>query len=253
MHLISPVSPLSRLQPPPSHGIFSPLTLVAAERGPTSLPVGAREPATFSPVQSSSGPSSGRRAWPVRTHLTPRGKDPSRRPVRPREQRRPTARPHGVARARDPVAVASSVEDAAGSSDLGQLCRGGHGFRSTRRTCPWGASTSATARRMWIWTCQATRSRIRRYGSRSSTSTMRPAWPRWTALCSSQQAWSIGGGNMTDAVMHGLSPDSVAIHRELVSKCAVCGRWFAVYRELVSQFYRDLHCVSLSPTHPISL
>ena len=223
MHLISPVSPLSRLQPPPSHGIFSPLTLVAAERGPTSLPVGARGPATFSPVQSSSGPSSGRRAWPVRTHLTPRGKDPSRRPVRPREQRRPTARPHGVARARDPVAVASSVEDAAGSSDLGQLCRGGHGFRSTRRTCPWGASTSATARRMWIWTCQATRSRIRRYG------------------------------NMTDAIMHGLSSDSVAIHRELVSKCAVCGRWFAVYRELVSQFYRDLHCVSLSPTHPISL
>ncbi|XP_066367457.1 uncharacterized protein [Miscanthus floridulus] len=95
---------------------------------------------------------------------------------------------------------------------------------------------------MWIWTCRATRSRIRRYGSRSSTPTTRPARPRWTALCSSQQARSIGGGNMTDAVMHGLSPDSVAIHRELVSKCAVCGRWFAVYRELVSQFYRDLHC-----------
>ncbi|XP_066315876.1 non-specific phospholipase C2-like [Miscanthus floridulus] len=42
-----------------------------------------------------------------------------------------------------------------------------------------------------------------------------------------QQARSIGGGNMTDAVMHGFAPDSVAVYRELVSQFAVCDRWFA--------------------------
>ena len=42
-----------------------------------------------------------------------------------------------------------------------------------------------------------------------------------------QQAASIGGGNMTDAVMHGFAPDSVAVYRELVSQFAVCDRWFA--------------------------
>ncbi|CAO1940978.1 unnamed protein product [Urochloa humidicola] len=41
-----------------------------------------------------------------------------------------------------------------------------------------------------------------------------------------QQARSLGG-NMTDAVMHGFSPDSVAVYRELVSQFAVCDRWFA--------------------------
>uniref|UniRef100_A0ACD5XEH3 Uncharacterized protein n=1 Tax=Avena sativa TaxID=4498 RepID=A0ACD5XEH3_AVESA len=42
-----------------------------------------------------------------------------------------------------------------------------------------------------------------------------------------QQATSIGGGNMTDAVMNGFAPDSVAVYRELVSQFAVCDRWFA--------------------------
>jgi hypothetical protein len=42
-----------------------------------------------------------------------------------------------------------------------------------------------------------------------------------------QQASSIGGGNMTDAVMHGFAPDSVAVYRELVAQFAVCDRWFA--------------------------
>ncbi|XP_044978483.1 non-specific phospholipase C2-like [Hordeum vulgare subsp. vulgare] len=42
-----------------------------------------------------------------------------------------------------------------------------------------------------------------------------------------QQAASIGGGNMTDAVMNGFAPDSVAVYRELVSQFAVCDRWFA--------------------------
>jgi hypothetical protein len=55
----------------------SPVSLVAAERGPASLPAGTREPTTFSPARSSSGLSSGRCAWPVRTHLTPRGKIPA--------------------------------------------------------------------------------------------------------------------------------------------------------------------------------
>ena len=32
---------------------------------------------------------------------------------------------------------------------------------------------------------------------------------------------------MTDAVMHGFAPDSVAVYRELVSQFAVCDRWFA--------------------------
>ncbi|TVU36807.1 hypothetical protein EJB05_18755 [Eragrostis curvula] len=41
-----------------------------------------------------------------------------------------------------------------------------------------------------------------------------------------QQARSLGG-NMTDAVMHGFAPDSVAVYRELVSQFAVCDRWFA--------------------------
>ncbi|XP_020151952.2 non-specific phospholipase C2 [Aegilops tauschii subsp. strangulata] len=42
-----------------------------------------------------------------------------------------------------------------------------------------------------------------------------------------QQARSIGGGNMTDAVMNGFAPDSVAVYRELVAQFAVCDRWFA--------------------------
>lgn len=42
-----------------------------------------------------------------------------------------------------------------------------------------------------------------------------------------QQATSIGGGNMTDAVMHGYKPDAVAVYKELVSQFAVCDRWFA--------------------------
>ena len=41
-----------------------------------------------------------------------------------------------------------------------------------------------------------------------------------------QQARSLGG-NMTDAVMHGFAPDSVAVYRELVAQFAVCDRWFA--------------------------
>jgi phospholipase C len=41
-----------------------------------------------------------------------------------------------------------------------------------------------------------------------------------------QQARSLGG-NMTEAVMHGFAPDSVAVYRELVSQFAVCDRWFA--------------------------
>ncbi|EMS52170.1 Non-hemolytic phospholipase C [Triticum urartu] len=42
-----------------------------------------------------------------------------------------------------------------------------------------------------------------------------------------RQARSIGGGNMTDAVMNGFAPDSVAVYRELVAQFAVCDRWFA--------------------------
>ncbi|KAM3354787.1 hypothetical protein ACQJBY_025497 [Aegilops geniculata] len=42
-----------------------------------------------------------------------------------------------------------------------------------------------------------------------------------------QQARSIGGGNMTEAVMNGFAPDSVAVYRELVAQFAVCDRWFA--------------------------
>jgi phospholipase C len=42
-----------------------------------------------------------------------------------------------------------------------------------------------------------------------------------------QQARSLGG-NMTEAVMHGFAPDSVAVYRELVSQFTVCDRWFAV-------------------------
>lgn len=41
-----------------------------------------------------------------------------------------------------------------------------------------------------------------------------------------QQAQSLGG-DMTDAVMHGFAPDSVAVYRDLVSNFAVCDRWFA--------------------------
>ncbi|KAL5226707.1 hypothetical protein ABZP36_014972 [Zizania latifolia] len=41
-----------------------------------------------------------------------------------------------------------------------------------------------------------------------------------------QQARSLGA-NMTDAVMHGFSPDSVAVYRELVEEFAVFDRWFA--------------------------
>jgi phospholipase C len=42
-----------------------------------------------------------------------------------------------------------------------------------------------------------------------------------------QQARSLGGGDMADAVMHGFAPDSVAVYRELVAQFAVCDRWFA--------------------------
>lgn len=42
-----------------------------------------------------------------------------------------------------------------------------------------------------------------------------------------QQARSIGGGAMSDAVMRGFNPADVAVYRELVSQFAVCDRWFA--------------------------
>ncbi|KAF7025528.1 hypothetical protein CFC21_037700 [Triticum aestivum] len=42
-----------------------------------------------------------------------------------------------------------------------------------------------------------------------------------------QQAHSVGGIHMTDAVMNGFAPDSVAVYRELVAQFAVCDRWFA--------------------------
>ncbi|KAJ1287120.1 hypothetical protein BS78_03G405800 [Paspalum vaginatum] len=42
-----------------------------------------------------------------------------------------------------------------------------------------------------------------------------------------QQARSIGGEDMSRAVMHGFAPDSVAVYRELVAQFAVCDRWFA--------------------------
>lgn len=41
-----------------------------------------------------------------------------------------------------------------------------------------------------------------------------------------QQARSLGA-NMTDAVMNGFAPDSVAVYRELVKEFAVFDRWFA--------------------------
>ncbi|XP_047096404.1 non-specific phospholipase C2-like [Lolium rigidum] len=42
-----------------------------------------------------------------------------------------------------------------------------------------------------------------------------------------QQAMSAGGRNMTDAVMNGFAPDSVAVYRQLVEQFAVCDRWFS--------------------------